>query len=109
MDAQSPMHRHTEALVDAVAGVITRHILDRTRPQDAGAVQRSEMEQHLVESHEIRRGTVASATRHARSPERWAVTILEQLVLPALGALICARQSIVQRIRHTDTQAMQRQ
>ena len=54
------MHRQAKALVDAVSGMITRHVLDGTRSQDAGAIERSEVEQHLIEGHQIGGGAVSS-------------------------------------------------
>src|SRR5215510_12503554 len=66
---QAAMHRQAKALVDAVSGMIARHVLDGTRPQDAGAVKHSEVEQHLIEGHEIHCGTVSSPPWHAGAPE----------------------------------------
>jgi hypothetical protein len=103
MHPQAAMHLEAKAFVDAVAGVIPRHILDRTRPQDAGAIEHPEVEQHLVKGHEIGRGAVASSPRDTSTPERGGVAICERLVLPARGALICTCQPIVQRIWYANT------
>ena len=42
VDAEPTVHRQPHRLVDPLAGVVARGVLDRARPEDADAVERAE-------------------------------------------------------------------
>src|SRR5215813_14575095 len=47
--AQAAVHGHAKPLVDTLARVVARHILHRAWAEKACAIERTEMEEHLIE------------------------------------------------------------
>src|SRR5262249_4924072 len=69
MHTQTAVHRHAHTLVDTLASVVAGDVLHRARPQNAGAIERTQSEEHLVEGRQVRRCSVTTTAGDTGTPE----------------------------------------
>src|SRR5262245_33646257 len=101
------MHRHAKPLVDTLAGVVARHILHRAWAEQARAIERTKVEEHLIERGQISRRSVATTTGHTGTPESWSIALGKDHMLTTLRALVSASQVLMQGIRHPNPQPVE--
>src|SRR5947207_15924944 len=94
------MHGHPKPLIDTLAGVIARHILHGAGAEQARAIERAEVEEHLIKRVQISRRSVPTATGHAGTPEGRGIALGEGHMLATLRTLVSTSQMIMQGIRH---------
>src|SRR5262249_18511304 len=95
------VHGHAKALVDTLARVVARHILHRARAEQACAIERPEVEEHLIERGQISRRSVPATAGHTGTPEGRGIALGEGHMLTTLGAFVGANEVLMERIRHS--------
>src|SRR5262252_6170702 len=107
MHPQATVHGHAKPLVDTLARVVARHILHRAWAEKACAIERTEIEEHLIERGQISRRSVPTTAGHTGTPEGWSIALGESHMLTALSALVGASQVLMQGIRHPHPQPVE--